>query len=673
MKLRLLQIVFIVISKVTFSQSGEKSIVDSIIIYNQSLRDRSELSMEDRLKNANRSKHLSFKLGIDSLILKSNKNLSALFWDTNQFGLYKQVNFENSLLSQKLNDSLSLAETYANLGRYYRVEAKSDSAYHYYFKAEKLYKGLDERFHAAFVLLRIALIQKDEKDFGGSEVTSINALSLLESLDENDDVIKLKSFIFNSLGMVFNQLEQFDESISYHQKALELKNKLDGNNMATIDNSKNNLANTYKNAHKFDLALMYYNQILDNKNLINERPDFYALVLDNYAHTLYLSNNRERLPKLYLKALKIADSIEDRSYNSIIINQHLAEFYNNIENQDSAKYYAYRAKDISKEYHNDDLLKSLLLLSKIEEDSLAVKHFNEYITLNDSLQKNERKLRNKYARIRFETQQIEAKNVKITKQRMWLTVISIILVIASLMVYIIITQRNKNKELKFIQKQQETNEEIYNLMLSQNESIEEARALEKKRISQELHDGVLGRLFGTRLNLDSLNMGSTKEAIQTREQYIAELKTIEEDIRKVSHELNTDFVSGSGFIDIIKTLVETQTNVYKLSYNLEHDETINWDQVSNKNKIHIYRIVQESLHNIYKHADAKHVNISFKLKNDVICFTITDDGSGFDVNKAKSGIGLKNMNSRINEINGKIHITSEKNEGTTVTIEIPLT
>ena len=360
-------------------------------------------------------------------------------------------------------------------------------------------------------------------------------------------------------------------------------------------------------------------------------------------------------------------------YNSIIINQHLAEYYNDKNNKDLAKYYAYKAKDISKQYHNDDLLKSLLLLSKIEEGNMSAKYLKEYVKLNDSLQKNERAIRNKFARIRFETQQIEQDNIRIAKERMWLLIISVVLIISSFLLYLVITQRNKNKELKFVQKQQETNEEIYNLMLSQNESIEEARALEKKRISEELHDGVLGRLFGTRLSLDSLNMSNSVDAIKTRGQYIDELKTIEQDIRKVSHELNTDFVSGSGFIDIIKTLLETQTLAYKLECKLKHDDAIHWDEVSNKHKIHIYRIIQESLHNIYKHANATQIDISFKLKNSVICLIIKDDGSGYDVNKTKPGIGLKNMTSRINDINGSINIISGKDVGTTVTIEAPTT
>ncbi|MGB5418100.1 tetratricopeptide repeat-containing sensor histidine kinase, partial [Algibacter sp.] len=470
--------------------------------------------------------------------------------------------------------------------------------------------------------------------------------------------------------IVFNELEQFEESINYYNRALDLKRGLEGDFERSIGLSENNIAFTYKNSGQFKIALEKYEQILANKKLINNYADVHVLALGNYANTLYLSKNFEKLPGLYLKALKICDSIND-SYNSIIINQHLAEYYNDRNQKDSAKYYAYKAKNLSKVYNNDDLLKSLLLISKIESGSVSNKFLNDYIKLSDSLQKSERLKRDKFARIRFETNKIEQENIKITKERLWLLIISIVLILASFLLYLVISQRNKNKELEFVQKQQEANEEIYNLMLSQNESIEEARALEKKRISEELHDGVLGRLFGTRLSLDSLNMSSSLEAINTREQYINELKTIEEDIRKVSHELNTDFISGSGFIDIIKTLVETQTLAYQLDYELKQDDDIHWDSVSNKKKIHIYRIIQETLHNIYKHAQASKVNISFNLKNSVICLTIEDDGVGFDVSKAKSGIGLKNMNSRIKEINGSIAITSHINAGTKVIIEVP--
>ncbi|MDO5968583.1 sensor histidine kinase [Flavivirga aquimarina] len=580
----------------------------------------------------------------------------------------------HEVVNLKVKDSSSIARAHFSLGEIYRKRIPlADSAYFHYHKAEKIYRKLSEEFNIAKALYGIAVIQCNEKDFIGSEVTAIEAITLLESLDETNGVKKYKAYIYNTLGIVFDELEQYGESTKYYNLALKFKKELRGNFSASINYTLNNLADSYTRSGQYELAIENYKLILENKQLIKEQPGFYALVLGNYGHTLYLSKHLKEIPNLYLKALKISDSIDYKGYNSIIISQHLAEYYNDINYKDSAKFYAYRAKNISKKYHNDDLLKSLLLLSEIEEGDIAAKHLKDYVKLSDSLQKNERRIRNKFARIRFETQQIEQENVRIAKERMWLLIISAVLVISSFLLYLVITQRNRNKELQFIQKQQETNEEIYNLMLSQNESIEEARTQEKKRISEELHDGVLGRLFGTRLSLDSLNMSNSAEAIKTREQYINELKTIEQDIRKVSHELNTDFVSGSGFIDIIKTFLETQTLAYKLKYILELDDAINWDEASNKNKIHIYRIIQESLHNIYKHANATQVNISFKLKNNVICLTMRDNGSGYDVNKAKTGIGLKNMRSRINDINGSINIDSEIDVGTTVIIEAPIT
>lgn len=587
--------------------------------------------------------------------------------------LRKVDSIHKHMLNTKISDSTYLAKVHYTIGELYRYSDISDSAYYYYHKSEKFYKNSKYKFEYAKTLYGIAVVQANEKDYAGSEATAFEAISILESLGSSNSINKYKAYLYNNLGIVFNQLNQFDESIRYHKKAIEIKKSLKGDFKASIDNSINNMARAYNRSGNYALALKYFNQLLENKNFKKEDPNFYALVLDNYGYNLYLSKNTDQLPDLYFKALKVADSVNPNGYNSIIINQHIAEYYHDKGKRHLAKFYAYKAKSISEKYSNDDLLKSLLLLSKIEEGDKALNHLNAYVKLNDSLYRNERTIRNKFERIRFETNQIEKENIRIARERMWLLIISVVLIITSLLLYVVINQRTKNKELKFIHQQQETNEEIYNLMLSQQDNIEEARVIEKKRISEELHDGVLGRLFGTRLSLDSLNMGTTTDAINTRNKYIIELKTIEDDIRKVSHELNTDFVSGSGFIDIIKNLVETQTLAYQLKYKLNQDGAINWDSVSNKNKIHIYRIIQESLHNIHKHAKATTVTISFKLKKSLICLNIEDDGFGFDVNKAKSGIGLKNMNSRVAEINGTININSEKNEGTAVSIEIPIT
>ena len=660
---------FLFLFGVLNAQDALQSSLDSIEYYILNSKSNQGNSNKRKLFFAYRAKTLSVKYQIDSLIIKSDMNLASVYLDNQDQSNFLKYSHNALKGAKAIKDTISIAHIYKNLGYHY-YDTNIDSSYYYNDKAEKLFEILSDDFNRAVVLHDIALLQKEEKDLTGSELTSINALSLLDNLKDTPDVIKYRSLFNNNLGHLFKMLGQYDEAIKYYNIAIKIIEGKQGYDFL-MDAWRNNLALAYRDSGKYELAKEYLAALLSKKDLKDQNPEFYAVIMDNYAQALLLSKDYKRLPGLFLKALKICDSLNNEN-NTIIINQHLAQYYLSVNKKDSAKYYAYRSKDISEKYSPDDLLRSYALLVKIEDDSIATKYYDAYIKLNDSLLRKERATRNKFARIQYETDKIEQENVQIAKERMWLLIVSIVLIITSFLIYVIITQRNKNKELQFIQKQQETNEEIYNLMLSQHENIEEARALEKKRISQELHDGVLGRLFGTRLSLDSLNMGTTVEAINTRGQYITELKNIEEDIRKVSHELNTDFVSGSGFVDIIRTLVETQTTAYALKYKLDFDGAINWDSLSNKNKIHIYRIVQESLHNIYKHANASLVNISFKLKNNVICLTIKDNGSGFDVGKTKSGIGLKNMNARIQDIKGEIDITSKKEKGTTVKIYVPI-
>ncbi|CDF80868.1 sensory box histidine kinase [Formosa agariphila KMM 3901] len=629
-----------------------------------------EFSFESRFLFAKQAQQYSNQLKLDSLSLISTIQIARLYEERGIYDLFLSTSHKNLREAKRLGDSLSMATVNHNIANYY-FKRSVDSAYNYFHKAEKIYRALNDDYNTASTLLGIAVIQKNEKDFIGSEVTSVEGITLLDNLPDSEQVTRKKAYLYNNLGLVFDQLEQFDDAINYHNKSLELKRSLKGDNSETINNSKNNLALAYKNSGAYSIALNYYEDILSNKSLKKKRPDIYALVLDNYAHTQYLNNDEDQVLKLYLEALHICDSINS-SYNSIMINQHLAEFYNDRKQMDSARYYAYNAKELSKDYHNDDFLESLLLLSRIEVDSIAVKHYKDYIHLNDSLQKSERNVRNKFARIRYETKEIELKNKKITQERLSFMLLSVGLLLTSFLIIVIISQRNKNKSLQFKQRQQQANEEIYNLMLSQQDKVDEARTLEKRRISEELHDGILGRLFGTRLSLDSLNASKTNDAIETRSNYIDELKSIEAEIRKVSHDLNTDFVSNSGYIDIVKTLLEKQSIAYDIKCDLKYEDNINWEDISNKTKIHFYRIIQEALQNTYKHAKADYITIDFYKKDDDICLDICDNGVGFDLSKSKKGIGLKNMSSRVNEIEGFLTVKSNINEGTKISIRTPL-
>lgn len=632
-----------------------------------------DLEIDERFTYAFRATTIAKRLQEDSLMLISGRNLALIYGRQQNFELYRKTNQINLKLAKKLTDTLSLAFINNNLGwYYYDVAINNDSAYYYYSRALKYFKSPKRRIVKVGILLNMADILETEKDYISAEETAINGIKLLEQLPADDYYYDLMWSFHNLIGLASMELDLHDKALEYHDKALAFSSKMQDNDLNRLL-SINNKALVYKQQKTYDKAIALYQDVLDNDPAIKEYPETHVLFLDNLGHTKFLAGKRgQGILNIYETAYQQSDSIQD-DIRKLYTSMHLGEYYNAVNKNDEAVKYAKEAYNLAlRSGDNDAVLETLLLKSGIETGDEAKASFNAYVKLSDSLQKRERLARNKFALIKFENARIKAENEQISKERYLFLLLSMGLLITLFLVYIIINQRSKNNELLFAQQQQQANEEIYNLMIQQHNKVEEARAAEKRKISEELHDGVLSRLFGTRLSLDSINMNTSSEAIETRSSYIDELKSIEQDIRKVSHELNVDFVSGSNFLEIVESLVDNKVQTYDLSYTLKGDDNIDWSSVSNKTKIHFYRIIQESIQNIHKHANAKTIKISFKRKNNVICLTIKDDGKGFDTAKIRHGIGLKNINSRVSTLEGALNIKSTKNLGTSVLVEVPI-
>ena len=211
-------------------------------------------------------------------------------------------------------------------------------------------------------------------------------------------------------------------------------------------------------------------------------------------------------------------------------------------------------------------------------------------------------------------------------------------------------------------------------MITQQDAIEINRVEEKKRVAQELHDGVLGRMFGIRMNLDVLNNFNDDLAIEQRKDYLKELKNIEQDIREISHDLNREKSELiNNFVAIVNHLFEEQRKTFDSKLVSTIDATINWGAMPNLIKINLYRIIQESLHNCNKYAQASTIIVELKNDKGDLILLIQDDGQGFDPDAKKQGIGLKNMKARIDECKGSFDIKSKKEIGTLITVIIPLT
>lgn len=672
--MRALFLILFICAKI-YGQNSDRNIVafqvDSLIEESK----KSNYSQKERLDLSLRSLEIAKSAKSDSLILKANRNLSLKYFYAEDYDKYISINQYNYKLAKKLKDTSALAVSTGNLGSYYKFFKVNDSSFFYFSKSLKYYSALKNYKEEAYSLMSIADLQYNEKDYTSSETNAIQAIKLLNDLPENEDNLDDLWMLHNRIAAIFSELNQFDKSIQYHDKAIVIANKMNDGFLNRIF-SIHNKAFVYKKIKDYDKAIELYSSLLPLRSKYQEDdPTFYALIMSNLGHTKLLNGyrNYSELSKTFHDAHDLAVKYDDDLIR-IAVDIDMSKFYHEFEKNDSAYIYAKEAYDISKKlYANTYTLEALMLLSQIKEGEEGKRYLKEHIRLSDSLVNIERNVRNKFARIEYETDQLAAENEQISKENLYLVILSLGLLVTAILVLVLISQRAKNRKLKLIQVQQKANEDIYNLMLSQQDKVDEARAKEKTRVSKELHDGVLGSLFGVRLSLDSINFNEGKEAMMARAKYISQLKTIEHDIRKISHELNTDFISGSSFMDIITTLIESQTHAYNLEHKFTYTDDINWDLVSNKVKINIYRIIQESMQNIYKHANANVITICVSLEKNLICLDVVDDGSGFDISKSKKGIGLKNMRSRVSDINGTINFTSQLGTGTTVNVKIPYT
>lgn len=620
----------------------------------------------------------------DSLfeILKKRKNdyatrsyyikLSNQYFNLNEFRKYRLAsNYVYKLASEK-KDTLHIAKSLHYIGDYHYNQFVNDSAYYYYSKAENFYEKTKNSSDFLRIKLYKANILFYEKDFSGSEAAIIG---ILKSVKNSNDA-RLIYDCYITLGNALDGLNNTEKALEYYNKSFAITNDLkkDPQYVLLKQQTYNYIGKLYQKNNKHRLAIYYFKKglVLDNTKSV-----LYANLLNNLGYSKFILSDIAAID-LLTQSLEIRMQL--KTVPGVVSSQiNLAEYY--LKNQDTANAFSIgiQAKNLAHKHHIfEDELKALNLLAKIDPKN-DTQYNNAFIKLTDSLYNKERAIRNKFARIEFETDEIinqknsiEAEKNKISSQR-WIIVgfASFFILIIGLL-FLTKMQHARNKELKFEKNQQITNEQIYLLMLDQQNKIEEGKQAEKKRISQELHDGIMGKLASTRLNLFVLSKKTDPETIQKCLAHINEIQSIEKEIRSISHDLLQDvFKTKDSFALMMETLFESQRSISEVQFYLEIDPTIVWENIENNIKINIYRIFQEALQNIQKYAKAENCKAIIKQETNQIYIVIQDDGVGFDLEKEKSGIGLKNIRSRAKTIGGDLEIISQSQFGTHLKLVIP--
>ncbi len=602
------------------------------------------------------------KLDNDTYKSKTLSSIAYRYYSLKDTTTFKRINIETIQLATQLKDTFTIADSHWSYAYFYNNNENYKEAYYHYNLAYLNFKKLNMNYETARMIYAMGYIKGLYRDYAESEILTLKAIKQFKKLKN----YKWLYITYNHLGLLQNDIKEYDRAIEYYNKSLEYFSNVKNKEKVYLI-SNNNIGNVYLAKKKYKKAIRFYNKDLA-KN-INRKH--YAILLDNRSYSKLLINDTLNLKIDFFKALSIRDSIKNKS-GVLTSKIHISDYYNYIKDTINALKYAKEANILAKQIKNGrDYLTTLKQLANLDIQN-SKKYLDRYIEFNDSLITAERRTQNKFTRIEFETDEYIEETKRLNEQQIWIIAISIAGALILSLLYFLRVQKVKNEKLSLEAEQQKANEEVYILTLQQQAKLEEEKIKERNRISEELHDGILGKLFGTRFGLGFLPIKGNNDLLEKHQSYLNELQEIEKEIRDVSHKLSDNFDSSNiNFISIIKQLLKDKSEQGNFEHQFTFDDTISWSQINEVTKANIYRIVQEALQNILKHARAKNVTLEFSKNNQNLVLNLKDDGTGFDTKKAKKGIGLKNIKSRVEKLKGTVAFSSKIKKGTTLLIKIP--
>ncbi|MDQ2773430.1 MAG: PAS domain S-box protein [Acidobacteriota bacterium] len=212
-------------------------------------------------------------------------------------------------------------------------------------------------------------------------------------------------------------------------------------------------------------------------------------------------------------------------------------------------------------------------------------------------------------------------------------------------------------------------------VLALTDRLISAQEEERSRIARELHDNLSQQIAAVSIMLSSLKGQIPERNSALREQADRahhRLSQVAEGIRNISHDLHPAILEHAGLTAALRAHCSEFTALTGMEIQFQADEA--FTNLRGDVSICIYRVAQEALQNVMKHAGTKAAHVSLVRRERSICLTITDRGAGFDPTEtsALSGLGLVSMRERVKLVHGNLELTSKPLEGTTLRACIPV-
>ena len=585
--------------------------------------------------------------------------------DLDSMNLYNQLALK---LSKKIND-FKLAKIYSNIGSYQYNNFKIDSA-HYYFD-----KALLELDKNEDLVLRSTIYGNYSLTFENTNNTFKEleySLKAIELMIGNDEEL---SFLYFNHSIIYDDGGFREESKKYLKLANVSSKK--ANEFRVEAASVRQLAYYAMEEKKYDSAKVYLDRGTELSKILDTPETYFeinAMLGKYYSETGAFSKADIALLEAKKNALK-----RKRDFDLMICNVLLGEHELRKGNYSASSNYF---KEFEKQYALNEVpqlgamayeswAKSEAKLNNYKASNVLMK---KYITIQDSLftSKNRNLLANADAKFQSEKKDKEILQQKLlleqnanelqikNTQTYYVMGIAVFLLLTSILIWIVFQQRQKRKNQEIISLKREH-------QINTLESLMEGEEKERFRIAKELHDGVNGDLSAIKFKLSSLlemNNNEVNEAIKMIDSSCQQVRAISHNLIPPSLEkfslleATQDYCSG---LDAVQT-------VHIMFQHLGENITI-----PKKAEVNIFRIIQELVTNSIKHAQAKEINVQISCREKNIQVTVEDDGIGYLTDEDNSnGIGLKNINSRVDYLQATIDVVSNK-QGTSTAIEIDTT
>ncbi|MEP2937468.1 MAG: tetratricopeptide repeat protein [Gilvibacter sp.] len=583
----------------------------------------------------------------------------------------KQFAFE--ALSLSPGDSLR-TEVHNQLGRFYFFTAKLDSAEYHFKQTQMLLDSMQEFDRMAMVNISLGAILLRKGEYRATIETLTSAAAHFEST--RDDLNAAKCY--SNIASAFAELDEYPKAIEYSEKALAIFNSENQVQYQMI--TLPNLATQYFKLGDTLKAIAYNN---DAERLALEVGDTRSLsLIYNNLGSLYLDKDpakaREYLEKTlalkkelnFLSGIEIAQSnlgylllnqgnyvgaisyLEEalpkvQGVQKVLVYNNLVKAHQGAGNLKRALDYSEAAKVLNDSILDVDNQKAIF---DIQAQYETEKKENQILQLtNDNLQANFKRKQNR----------------NLLLGALGALMLTLILAYSAI----------KNvKRKRIIAQQQLTikNQEFDQLVTEQElngiDAILDAQEKERNKMAADLHDNLGSKIATLKLYLEGHSTADNSGEFYNKLNALTE-ETYSE-VRKMSQNKNFGAYINKGLVPSTKKIAEQISSSNKIDIKvLEIDLST---RIENTIEIQLFRIIQELLTNIIKHANATEATIQFTQHENTLNLIVEDNGRGFDVTKVYDGLGLQNIKKRTNRINASLVIDSKPSHGTTIIIDTPI-